>query len=117
MLGLIPRPVHAIIDYTWGAAHTFAPELMGFEKDEAANMFCKARGLGATASSLLTSYELGLIKVIPFNMHLLLDLVSAIASLAAPKVLGFDKNKKATQAVLGFAIFEIVAVLLSKRDK
>jgi hypothetical protein len=117
MIGLIPRPLHAVLDYLWGIAMIFAPETMGFKDNEAANAYCKARGGGMLLTSLMTRYELGLIKVIPFNVHLLLDLLSAAVSFAIPNLLGFDKNKKATQAVLAFSAFELGAVLLSKRDR
>lgn len=117
MIGLIPRPMHAALDYLWSIAHFFAPELFGFADNEAASAFSKFRGGIAVGGSLMTRYELGLIKVIPFNMHLLLDFMGAVLALGAPWLFGFDKNEKARNAVLGFAIAEIGAVLLSKRDK
>ncbi len=117
MIGIIPRPIHALLDYLWSIAHFFAPELFGFAGDDAASAFCKFRGGSAIGSSLFTRYELGLIKVLPFNMHLFFDFIGAAGSLFAPKLLGFEKNKKASQTVLLFAAIEIVAVLLSRRDK
>ena len=117
MIGLIPRPLHAILDYLWGIAHTAAPELLGFADDKAANAYSKARGGGMVATSMMTRYELGLVRVIPFNMHLTLDLLGALVGLASPWLLGFDKNEKARNAAIGFSLFELGAVFLSKRDK
>ncbi|MEO8285595.1 MAG: hypothetical protein ABI670_04110 [Chloroflexota bacterium] len=117
MIGLIPRPLHAVLDYLWGIAMLLAPQLMGFEGNKAADAYCKARGGGMIATSLMTRYELGLIKIIPFNMHLLLDLTGALLGFAAPTLFGFDKDKKATQAAIAFSAFELGAVLFSKRDK
>ncbi len=117
MIGLIPRPVHAVIDYTWGGAHYFAPEMFGFQDEEAANAFSKFRGGSAAATSLLTRYELGVVRVIPYNVHLVFDLIGAVGGLAAPWVFGFDKNEKARNTVLAFALFELGAVALSKRDE
>ncbi len=118
MIPIIPRPMHAVLDYLWGAAVTFAPEALGFQDDKAANTYCKARGGSMVLTSLTTRYELGLIKLIPYNMHLLLDLVSALTlGLIGPKLFGFEKNKKATQAVLIFTAIELGTVLMSKRDK
>src|SRR3954447_18454890 len=109
MIGLIPRPLHGVLDYLWGIAVLLAPEMLGFADDKAANAYHKARGGGMLATSLMTRYELGLIKVIPFNMHLLLDLLGALLGFAAPTLFGFDKNKKATQAALFFSAFELGA--------
>ena len=117
MLGLIPRPLHAVLDYLWGVAHLFAPEIFGFEDDDAAVAWSRFRGGGMIAASLHTHYELGLIRVIPFNMHLLLDVLGALSGLASPWLLGFDKNERARQASIGFSLFELGAVLLSKPDK
>ncbi|HEX8598906.1 MAG TPA: hypothetical protein VF952_10380 [Chloroflexia bacterium] len=118
MIPIIPRPLHAVLDYLWGTAVMFAPEALGFEKDTAANTYCKARGGSMVLTSLMTRYELGLIKLIPYNMHLLLDFVSALTlGFMGPKLFGFEKNKKASQAVLIFSAIELGTVLMSKRDK
>ncbi len=118
MIPLIPRPLHAVMDYLWGASVFFAPELLGFDKDSPANVYCKARGGSMVLTSLMTRYELGLIKVIPYNMHLLLDFVSAVTlGFAGPKLFGFENDKKASQAVLVFSAIELGTVLMSKRDK
>jgi hypothetical protein len=106
-----------VLDYLWGIAFTFAPEVGGFEKDEVANAYSKFRGLSMIGASLMTRYELGLIRIIPFNVHLLIDLLGALFGFAAPWLLGFHKNEKARNASLGFSAFELMAVLLSKRDR
>ena len=116
MLGIIPRPMHAVLDYLWGIAHTYAPEMFGYAGNEAANAFSKFRGVSMVGASLITRYELGLIKLIPFNMHLLLDFLGAMLGLASPWLFGFDKDQKARNAAIGFSLFELTAVLLSKRD-
>jgi hypothetical protein len=118
MIGFVPRPVHAVLDYTWGALFTAAPEIWGFsDNDVAATLYSRFRGLSAIGASLFTRYELGLVRVIPFNVHLVIDLVSALSGFVSPQIFGFSKNKRTTQVVYGFCLFEVVAVLLSKRDK
>lgn len=116
MFGIIPRPLHTVLDYLWSMALFLAPELVGFADDEAASTVCKARAGGATAMSLLTRYELGLIKVIPFNVHLLLDLLSGLMGLAAPWLFGYAKNEKARNTAIAFSLLELGAVARSKRD-
>lgn len=117
MIGLIPRPLHAVLDYLWGIAHYMAPEAIGFTDDQAANSYAKFRGGSMIAISLLTRFELGVIRIIPFNMHLLGDLLGALFGLVSPWVLGFDKNKRARDTAIGFSVLELGVVLLSKRDK
>jgi len=117
MLGLIPRPVHGVMDYLWSGALFAAPQLFGFSDDERAVLFCRAKAGTAAVMSLLTRYELGLIKVLPFNIHLAGDALNAVVGLAGPSLMGFDKHNRAHNTVLGFVLFEIGAVLLSKPDR
>ena len=114
---LIPRPLHALLDYSWSVAIWFAPHLFGFENEEKANLLCKTMGAATAAASLLTRYELGLVKFIPFNTHLRLDGWGGVSGLAAPWLLGFAGNKRARNAALAFFLVEIVVVSLSRRDE
>ena len=117
MIGLIPRPLHAVLDYLWGIAHYLAPEMLGYSDNLAGTAYSQARGTGMVATSLMTRYELGVLRIIPFNMHLALDLLGALLGLASPWLFGFDKNEKARNAAIGFSLFELGAVFFSKRDK
>jgi hypothetical protein len=117
MLGLIPRPLHAVLDYLWGVAFYLAPDLLGFSGDTGGNLFSKFRGGSMVATSLMTRYELGLIRVIPFNVHLTLDFLGALFGLAGPWMFGFAKNDKARGAAIAFSLIELGAVILSRRDK
>jgi hypothetical protein len=117
MIGIIPRPIHGIIDYVWSLLVAFAPDLFGFSDEPSAVAFHRAVGGGSTGMAVLTRYELGLIKVIPFNMHLTIDLVTALLMLAAPWLFGYGRNDKARSATLGFAVSELAVLTISKRDK
>ncbi|HUS15396.1 MAG TPA: hypothetical protein VM536_10315, partial [Chloroflexia bacterium] len=109
-------PLHGVLDYVWSLSLFFAPQLFGFARDREAAQACRLMAGSALATSLFTRYELGLVKVIPFNLHLVGDTLNAVAGLAAPSLLGFRDNPKARTTVLGFVLFEIGAVLLSRRD-
>jgi len=116
MFRFIPRPLHAATDYLFAAALAASPSLVGFEEDKEAVVAARALAGTTVGASAFTRYELGLIRLIPFNMHLLLDLLAAFPTIAAPWVLGFSDNPKARNTFVAFGVFEIIAVLLSKRD-
>ncbi len=116
MLRIIPRPLHAATDYLFAAALAASPSLVGFEEDDRAVLAARTFAGTTTTASLLTRYELGLIRIIPFNVHLILDVVSAFSLLLAPWVLEFSDNEKARNTFVGFGLLEIIAILLSKRD-
>ena len=120
MTRIIPRPAHAVLDYLYSIAVLAAPEALDLDysaEGDKARLVCKTHGVATIAASLLTRYELGLIKLIPFNMHLLLDLSGAVFGLASPWLLGFSGNKKARNVVLAFALLEAAVVALSQRDE
>lgn len=66
---MIPRNIHGMLDYIVGAALITAPWLFGFADNGPATYVPVALGIGALLYSLLTNYELGLVKALPFRVH------------------------------------------------
>lgn len=116
-LKIVPRPVHALLDYTWSAAFTGAPKAFGFENEPNAVRLCRIQGTLVAVASSLTKYELGTLKIIPFKTHLKLDALGAVLGIASPWLLGFSENKRARNTVLAFFLFEALAVFLSQTDE
>lgn len=116
-LKIVPRSVHALLDYTWSAAFASAPKVFGFEDEPNARALCRAQATAVTIASALTKYELGTFKIIPFRTHLKLDALGAALGLASPWLLGFADNKRARNVVLAFFLFEALAVAVSQDDE
>jgi len=95
--------MHGVADYGYAAMVTAAPKLVGFENEKAAKLLCYGLGGGALLYSLFTRYELGLFRIMPFKTHLTLDLAANVFALAAPFILGFSHNKRATNTCLAAA--------------
>lgn len=114
---VIPRSVHAFLDYTWSAAFAAAPRTFGFEDEASARALCKAQGTAVAVASALTRYELGTFKLIPYRTHLKLDALGAAVGLASPWLLGFADNKRARNTVLAFFLIEAITVALSQTDE
>ncbi len=117
MLNIIPRPIHAVLDYVYALKAFAAPKVLGFEDDKAASAVCYGVGIGALLSALTTRHEGGVVKTIPFNTHLKLDLAAAVFSLAAPWLFGFANNGKARNAVIGLALLQGGVALVSTPDE
>ena len=94
-----PRPVdatlHGVVDYTAGAfLMTAFPKVAGIEGTRAARQIRRAGAIHAGYSTL-TDYPLGVVKVLPFQAHLALDAVGAVALAATPFVTGqFLKGRR-----------------------
>jgi len=72
---VIPTKAHGIADYASGALILAASTgLRGVPKGVAT-----AVGAGVLAQSLLTDYELGVVRLVPMRAHLALDVASGLA--------------------------------------
>jgi hypothetical protein len=88
----IPTRVHGVLDYLMGALLIAAPWLLGFATGGPEQWAPVAAGATAIAYSLLTDYELGVVKRIPVPWHLLLDGIAGVVLMASPWVLDFDEK-------------------------
>lgn len=89
--GVIPTQVHGVLDYVTGGTLLAAPRLLGLAGTTAGKVLSLA-GTVATAQSLMTDYELGLVRVIPMRAHLALDAASGATVAASPWIFGFARN-------------------------
>jgi hypothetical protein len=113
-----PRPVdttlHGVVDYTAGATLvTVFPKLAGIEGTRSARQIRTAGAIHAGYSAL-TDYPLGAVKLIPFQAHLAMDAVGAVALAATPFVTGQWK-KGASQWLphVGLALFELASLAIT----
>lgn len=91
-LRVIPTSVHGVLDYATGSVLLAAPELLGLKDAPRAALTTRLAGAGATAYSLTTDYELGVIRVLPMPVHLALDAMSGALLAASPWLLGYARN-------------------------
>ena len=90
-----------------------APWLFGFATGGAAQWAAIVFGAGAILYSLLTAYELGAVRIIPMEAHLLLDGVAGAALAISPWLFGFAGQTYAPH--LAFGVFSVVASLITHR--
>jgi hypothetical protein len=110
----ISSVLHGATDYTVGTTLlTVFPKLAGIEGTESAKQV-RASGAFHAGYSTLTNYELGIVKVIPYKVHLALDLAGAIAIAATPFVTGqWTKGRKHWVPHVGLALFELQSLLMT----
>lgn len=113
----ISRRLHGVLDYGYAAAIFAAPQLFSFKNQPVAVVLCRAAGVATFVTSLCTRYELGLLRVLPFKMHLLADELTGIFSLSAPFLLGFGKHQRACNTFLGFGMLALVVASLTQSDE
>ena len=102
---------HGILDYLVGVLLIIAPTLMGFA-DGPEKWVPVILGIATIIYSLLTDYELGALRLLPFRTHLVIDAFSGVFLALSPWLFGFADRVFVPHLVLGLA--ELGVVMLSK---
>src|SRR4051794_11694654 len=114
----MPRPIdstlHGATDSSVGTLlMTAFPKLAGVEGTPAAKQI-RAAGAIHAGYSTLTDYPLGVVKVIPYKVHLALDAIGAVALAATPFLTGqYRKGAKHWAPHVGLCLFELASLLLT----
>ena len=115
----IPTGIHGVMDYLMGVILIGAPYVFGFginaetglTANNAATWVPVALGFGVIIYSLLTNYELGIVRKIPMGAHLWLDGLGGALLAASPWLFGFADIIWMPHVILG--LIEIGAALLT----
>ena len=110
----LPTRIHGVIDYIWGVLLLASPWIFGFADGGAAQWVAVVVGLGAIAYSAVTDYELGLVRLAPMRLHLLLDGLGGALLAASPWILGFADRVYGPH--LAFGLFAVVASLITQTE-
>ena len=108
---LKPLP-HAVIDYAWAGTMMAAPWLFGFSRNRKAKMNAVGSGAAILGLSLLTRYPLGALPLISFPAHGVVETIAGAATVTAPWLMGFSRNRSATwtHVLSGLGTLAVVAM-------
>lgn len=110
-LRFVTRTIHAYLDYPVAAALMGLPFLLGLgESNPLALWLSVATGAAALVLTVLTDHHLGLIRVLPYKLHLTVDLIVGITFLAAPFLFGFAGLDSAFYLLNGAAVVAVISL-------
>lgn len=109
----ISSKLHGVLDYAVGTLLIVSPWLFNFATGGVAMWIPVSLGTAAILYSLVTNYELGLIRAIPFQTHLIIDAVSGTLLWISPWVFGFSDVVFLPHLLIG--VLEIIVVLITNR--
>ena len=90
-MSFVTKEIHAYLDYPVAIALIVLPFVLGLGATSPMALYLSvATGIAAFGLTVLTDHHLGLIRVLPYNFHLLVDGLVGITFLAAPFILGFQ---------------------------
>ncbi|MGP1272920.1 MAG: SPW repeat domain-containing protein [Phycisphaerales bacterium] len=86
----VTTDIHALLDYPVALALMGAPFLLGLgESAPAAKWLSVGTGVAALVLTIFTNHKLGIIRVLPYWFHVLVDGLVGVTFVIAPFVLGF----------------------------
>jgi len=107
----LPTAIHGVIDYLWGVALLASPYLFGFADGGWAQWVPMIFGAGAILYSLVTAYELGVLRILPMEAHLIVDGAAGALLAVSPWLLGFAD--RVFWPHLLFGLFSVMASLIT----
>lgn len=111
MMKFVTKEIHAYLDYPVALGLMIMPFVFGIgATNELATWLSVATGVAALVLTILTDHHLGLIRVLPYSFHLLVDGLVGVAFVVAPFLLGFSGIDFAYYLVLGLTVLVVVGL-------
>lgn len=107
----ITKSIHAYLDYPVAVGLIAMPFLFGLGTTAPLAFWLSVvTGIAAFVLTVLTDHHLGVIRVLPYSLHLAVDGLVGIAFVAAPIVLGFSGLDFWYYMVLGLTVLAVVGL-------
>ncbi len=105
------KEFHAYLDYPVALGLMVMPIILGLGAvNPLAFWFSVITGVAALMLTILTDHHLGLIKVLPYSLHLAVDFMVGLAFVAIPSIFGFAGLEAAYYWVIGATVLVVVGL-------
>ncbi|MEO9685366.1 MAG: hypothetical protein ABJF86_11045 [Tateyamaria sp.] len=107
----ITKDIHAYLDYPVAAGLFAMPFLLGLgQSAPLAFWLSVVTGVAALVLTLLTDHHLGVVRVLPYKLHLTVDGAVGVVFVIAPFVLGFSGLDALYYWVIGATVLIVVGL-------
>ncbi|NER15054.1 hypothetical protein GWK08_16485 [Leptobacterium flavescens] len=107
----VTKQIHAFLDYPVAVALIGLPFLLGLgTSNPLALQLSVGTGIAAFILTLLTDHQTGVIRVIPYKIHLLVDFLVAIVFIITPFAFGFEGLDAYYYWINGAAVLTVVSL-------
>ena len=107
----VSKQMHSYLDYPVALALMGLPFLLGLgSSNPLAFQISVIAGIAAFVLTIFTDHQLGLIRLIPFRIHLLVDLFVGIAFVAAPFLFSFSGMDSLYYWIFGGTVIAVVSL-------
>lgn len=113
----VTKQIHAYLDYPVAIALMVLPFVLRLgESNPFAFQLSVGTGMAALLLTILTDHQTGLIKVLSYKLHLIVDFLVAIIFILAPFVLGFEGIDSIYYWLNGAAVLTVVSLHKSEQS-
>ena len=109
----IPTRFHGILDYIVGIIVIASPWLFNFSDVSYATWVMVIAGILVLLQTIMTDFEVGIIRSIPMPTHLMMDFGIGVIVALSPWMFGFADQVYAPHLIFG--VFSILASLTTHR--
>lgn len=107
----VTKRIHAFLDYPVAIALIVLPFILSLgSSNPLALQLSVATGVAAFVLTLLTDHHLGVIKVVSYKMHLIVDFMVAVVFLLAPFIFSFEGIDAYYYFINGAAVLIVVSL-------
>ncbi len=107
----VTKRIHAFLDYPVAIALMVLPFVLGLGSSSSlALQLSVTVGVAAFVLTLLTDHHLGVVKVVSYKMHLIVDFAVAVVFLIAPFVFSFEGIDAYYYWINGAAVISVVSL-------
>lgn len=107
----VTKTIHAWLDYPVALALIALPFVLGLgDSHPLALVISPVVGVAAFLLTVFTDHHLGLVRVLPYKLHLAVDLAVGLLFLALPLLLGFEGVDAAYYWLNGGAVVAVISL-------
>lgn len=107
----VTKRIHAFLDYPVAVALIAMPFLLGLGSSNPLAIYLSvATGIAAFVLTLLTDHHLGVIRIISYKTHLVVDFLVAIVFILAPFIFSFEGIDAYYYWANGIAVLTVVSL-------
>lgn len=107
----ITKQIHSYLDYPVAIALIVLPFLLGLgESNPIAFQLSVITGVAALLLTILTDHQTGIIKVVSYKIHLIVDFIVGITFVLAPFIFSFEGIDALYYWINGAAVLFVVSL-------
>jgi hypothetical protein len=110
-IGFVTKTIHAYLDYPVAFGLIFFPFVLGLGAGAPLALWLSvATGIAALVLTLFTDHHLGVFRILPYKLHMAVDLAVGLMFIVAPFAFGFSGIDAAFYWINGLAVVSVISL-------